>query len=232
MLIGRRSAADLGAGPGERPLAGAILFAAGGFRRGNSQELPRRPARPLAVALILAIAAASCRPSRNDSPGHPTPPTKGSRPGSQLSPRLLTCQQGIRAEPGVTNAFDLVIGPLTYPRLLLGFSDDPPLTTPNYPGNGYFYKVGPDLDAGGIATVAIDAFASRYAGVVSSYSPDAGDQAITYHSCPQTRTGWVGGFVLRGRTTACVPIVVTIAGDPVVHRTVVSLGAGPCQQSG
>jgi hypothetical protein len=117
-----------------------------------------------------------------------------------------------------------------YPRLLLGFSDQAPMTSPNFAGGGYFYKVGMELLRGARVTVAIGEAASSYASLVSMFSPPQGDHMITYQSCRDTApaTAWVGGFLLHGRRTACVPLVITVSGEPHSRRVMISLGAGSC----
>lgn len=151
--------------------------------------------------------------------------------GSFLNPRQLYCQDGFSVSSPALGTDDLVIGPLRYPGLRHGYSAYlEPLTKPNYPGGGYFYKVGPELAAGATATIQIDPSASDYAALISADSPQTGDQAITYHSCAKSKHGtfWPGGFILHGRSTACVPIRITVADESAVHRVVIALPAGAC----
>jgi hypothetical protein len=151
--------------------------------------------------------------------------------GSCTNPRQLHCRQGLSMDSASPGSHDLVVGPLRYPRLLLGFADEPPITEPNCYG-GYFYKVGVELSPAKVATVMIGGRAYEYASLISMYSPHTGDEAITYHSCKNAKfgTAWVGGFLLRGRKTGCVPLRISIA-DGESRREVVSLGAGECRGS-
>jgi hypothetical protein len=206
----------------------------------------RRPAGVSAIIMTLLLAVAACggghpnlpsrHPAQSAGPSiqttaeTPMQPTR-KQSGSLLSPRQLYCQHGFPVSPPGQRSDDLVIGPVRYPGLRHGYSAYlEPLTTPNYPGGGYYYKVGTELAPGATATVEIDSSASDYAALLSMYSPQAGDQAITYHSCAESEHGtfWVGGFILHGRSTACVPLRITVAGESTVHRVVVALPAGAC----
>lgn len=123
---------------------------------------------------------------------------------------------------------DLVIGPLSYAGLRS--YENSPVNPTNWNG-GYFSKSGAQLPPGASATVTIDDSAAGYAAIVTEAGPDAGSRSVTYRSCEQpssTGSWWVGGLVLFGRNTACVPLTVTDPKDQTTHRAVVSLGAGAC----
>lgn len=43
-----------------------------------------------------------------------------------------------------------------------------------------------------------------------------------------TRGFWVGGFLLRDRDSACLPLEITVGDDPTVHRVDLALPVGAC----
>lgn len=190
----------------------------------------------VATALLAVLAACTASDGQKHDLSSSPPSASSSRgvrvsssaEGSPTHPRELSCQADYTLPLTADGPHDLVIGPLRYPRLRLGFSDAPPFTSPNY-GAGYFYKVGTRLAAGSLATVMIGSSASRYAALVGTSSPQNGDQAITYRSCakPGFLSWWPGGFLLLGRKNGCVPLEVAIDGGPIRH-VVVSLAAGRC----
>jgi hypothetical protein len=122
---------------------------------------------------------------------------------------------------------DLAVGPLSYAGLR---AFGPPPRAPNWHG-GYFYKSGAQLRAGVSVTVRITEPAARYAVLVTESGPVVGLQAVTYRACVRSEAAgywWVGGFVLRGRRTGCVPIEVTAAGASKQWHTIVPLGVPSC----
>lgn len=187
-----------------------------------------RRSRTVVIGLTLLLAA--CTSSQPGPGRRQASPSSQSPPGSHQDSWQLSCQQGIPIGSAARSSNDLVIGRLSYPRLLLGFSGDAPMTESNFPGGGYFYKVGTELAPGATVTVSIDEPARGYAAIVSMYSPHAGDQSIMYQSCSKSQygTAWIGGFLLQGRKTACVPLVIKFADESQARRTVISLGAGRC----
>jgi hypothetical protein len=123
---------------------------------------------------------------------------------------------------------DVTIGPLGYAGLLL--YQGVPVDEVNWHG-GYFYKSGAQLAPGISATVTIEGPASAYAAIVSDTGPDTGSRSVTYRSCNQPGSrgsAWVGGLVLFGRNTACVPLRVASSNESTTYRTVVALGVGTC----
>jgi hypothetical protein len=125
---------------------------------------------------------------------------------------------------------DAVIGPLSYAGLR--HYENSPVSQMNRSG-GYFYKSGAQLAPGASATVTIGNSAAGYAAIVTETGPAAGSRSVTYQNCERTQAGatgsaWVGGLVLFGRSSACVPLTVTDPKSQTTHRTVVSLGAGNC----
>jgi hypothetical protein len=146
-----------------------------------------------------------------------------------LGPRSVSCAEGYALDAPSVSSTDVVVGPLRFPDLREAFLKNAALTAPNYHGR-YFYKTGPQVQAGATVTVAVSPSASSFASLVSAFSPDGGDQAITYHSCSNTKYGtwWVGGFLLRDRSSACVPLLVTVAGESQVRRITVAIRVKRC----
>lgn len=178
-----------------------------------------RPAAESAASITSAASQATDSPS----PVPTAAPTKGN-----VKPLVDTCPQARTITTPFPEAGDLVIGPLSYGGLR--HAGAAPLKEPNW-GSGYFYKSGAQLRSGMSATVSIEGPATAYAAIVTESGQSRGSRAVTYRGCARSGpTGywWVGGFVLWGRRTACVPIVVTSPSDSTRHRAVVSLGAGDC----
>jgi hypothetical protein len=129
------------------------------------------------------------------------------------------------AAPGPT---DLVVGPLSYGGLL-SFAD--PANRPGVQADGsYFYKSGAQLTPGATVTVTIAPAASAYASVLTEYGAPQGYRQVIFRACPGGKHGtwWVGGFVLRDRRAACLPLDIASGSSPTVRRVVVSLGRGHC----
>jgi hypothetical protein len=131
---------------------------------------------------------------------------------------------------GGVHPADLLIGPLDYPGLGNGYPIDgyPP---PDRHGIR-FYKVGAQLPAGQTVTVTIGASARAYAGILTERGRSAGYTAVTYRSCaPSRQVGmvfWVGGFVLAGRRSACIPLRVRTAGESTVRTASIAIPVGAC----
>lgn len=126
---------------------------------------------------------------------------------------------------------DLVIGPLDYPGIRDGYSVAGPLPEPDAHGIR-FYKIGAQLPAGKTVTVTIDSAARGFAGILTETGRSAGYSSVTYTSCAAANQKgmvfWVGGFVLAGRRTACVPLDVRVAGETAVRTARIALPAGAC----
>ncbi|WP_344661878.1 hypothetical protein [Catenulispora subtropica] len=96
-----------------------------------------------------------------------------------------------------------------------------------------FYKGGVTVRADHPkVTITIGAEARSFARIViEDFQDPLGALSVTYAGTPRiaAEKGWdcwyVGGFnLLNRRTTACVPLDITIAGDPVVHHVKVPIG--------
>ncbi len=132
---------------------------------------------------------------------------------------LATCppyedRQTERSDPSND---DLVAGPLRYQGLAGGYDLYQGLpATVDSDGIAY-YKIGVELEPESEATVAIGGSAREYASILVENGRPEGYAEVTYRSCsdtaPDTVTWWVGGFLLRGRDSACVPLEITVAGE-------------------
>jgi len=97
-----------------------------------------------------------------------------------------------------------------------------------------FYKVGVQLEAGAEATASIGEAARDYAGIIVENGRGGGYSRITYRSCAtlpsDTVNWWVGGFVLHGRDSACVPLEVSVSGESA-RRVDLALPVGACDEA-
>jgi hypothetical protein len=196
----------------------------------------------LEVGALVLLAACTGQP--ND-PGRESPaattstatpadsssslPTAATTGTERVEPFIDSCHQ---AREITTKAFshsgDVAIGPLSYAGLK--YYRAHAAERPNW-GSGYFFKSGAQLRPGVSATVSIQGRAAKYAAIITESGPNRGSRAVTYRSCSKSGPPgywWVGGFVLRDRRTACVPVKVTSSLGPTEHRAVISLGAGDC----
>lgn len=199
-----------------------------GGRPASSSAATFWKSRWVIVVVISVVTATGCT---GESPSHQGLPTSRSPSQTGRPPangRELTCKDGSPLVSPHKTPNDLVIGPLTYSGLLGGLPGYPTLSSPNFPGQGYFYKLGPQVAPGATVTVSVDPAARGYAALVSKDSADSGDTQITYHACPNYTTIWIGGFLLHDRPAACVPLTVTVAGEAAAQQVVASIRAGNC----
>jgi hypothetical protein len=97
----------------------------------------------------------------------------------------------------------------------------PPPADVKMPDGRYFYKAGAILRPGGVVTVTVAPEARRYATLDVQGGPDRGSTSVTYHACPGAPdTIWPGGFLLTEQT-ACLPLDVSVPGEPGGGRRVV-----------
>ena len=119
---------------------------------------------------------------------------------------------------------DVVVEPIGWPNLKTWANADPR----GFATNGALtdFKIGAEVRAGATVTVSVAPEARVYAGLdygqAWSYSSAP---AITFHSCANSDTAFVGGFHIEGRR--CVPFDVTPDGKPPV-RIVVSFFNSTC----
>lgn len=200
----------------------------------------RSAAAVLVAVLVLLVSACAGRPDE-PPPGTTTRPaaevtTLPSRTGTPArtvvereKPFLDTCARAREITTRFPTPRDVVVGPLSYAGFR--YYRAHPIQDPNW-GSGYFYKSGAQLRPGESVTVSILGAATKYAAILTESGPETGSRTVTYRSCTETGpTGywWVGGFLLRSRNAACVPVKVTSTSEPTKHRAVISIGAGDCQ---
>jgi hypothetical protein len=143
--------------------------------------------------------------------------------GSAATPLTLTCAQQSAGAAGPAPG-DLVVGPLD---LIAGKT----LATanPSLYGESGRYKVPITVRSGATVTMAIGAQALGHVVIDNPNGPSSGVTAVIYHSCPTGWTSFPQGFVFTdGRTRGCVPLDVSIAGQPPTRHVTVSLFAGSC----
>jgi len=116
---------------------------------------------------------------------------------------------------------DLTFGPLSYPGLAHGYPTIDGKPAGVEPDGLAYYKIGAQLSADAEATVSIGADARDYVGILTEGGRDGGYSLVTYQSCAafpaDTVNWWVGGFLLHGRDSACVPLDITIPGEKIEH---------------
>ncbi len=119
---------------------------------------------------------------------------------------------------------DVVVGSISWPELKTWATADPNGFRAG--GSASDYKIGAQVKAGAVVTVSVAPEARSYAGLdygqASRYSPAP---AVTFHSCVNADTAFIGGFHVAGRR--CVPFDVSEAYKPSI-RIVISFFNGPC----
>ncbi|MRH30132.1 hypothetical protein GH740_12545 [Microbacterium sp. SYP-A9085] len=112
-----------------------------------------------------------------------------------------------------------------------------PATGPNWPPyNAYFHKAGAQLAPGATATLSITGAAAAYASIATETGSPGGAMTVTYISCPKqanaTGSWWVGGIILWGRPSACVPVTYTTSAAPNrTHHAIIALGVSTCAEA-
>lgn len=198
----------------------------------------KRRAAPV-VAAVIGILVVGCTNNPPSPPASPPSTTAAADAWTRSVPPAAAgagshhVLDGCDQARSISDAFpvptDVVVGPLSYSGLKASGAD--PIREPNSDNGGYFYKTGAQLRSGVSVTVTIADEAADYAAIVTESGPAEGSRSVTYQSCTTPSTGgfwWVGGFLLRNRNSACLPIDVTTPGDPNVRRVVIALGAGNC----
>lgn len=188
-----------------------------------------------AVGMLVLLAGCTSAPAPAGSEAaRSASPTASSRPPA-VAAVAVSCGQ---ARP-ITTVFpasgDLTIGALSFAGL--GGDSSTPAGGPNWvPYDAYFFKPGAQLAPGATATLSITGGARAYASIATETGPPGGALTVTYTSCPEqadaTGSWWVGGLLLWGRASACVPVTYTTSADPgTPHRTVIALGSSPCAET-
>ena len=96
-----------------------------------------------------------------------------------------------------------------------------------------FYQIGARVTAAGTAvTVRIGDEAREYASIVTERGRTGGYSAVTFSSCgdlpAHSVNWWVGGFVLSGRTSGCIPLEFTASDGSEIGRFDLALPSGAC----
>ena len=193
------------------------------------------------LALLGILVATGCAPG----PEEPAPVRSASAEPSPIAPTptghaSVGCDAA-RPDAETPGSADLIVGPLSYGAAAEGIrtADGRP-ATPG-PDGVAFTKIGARLSFGTSATFSIGDSARAYAGIRTEAGSDGGYSSVSYAACasgdpritvddPPVPTGvwWVGGFLLSGLDSACLPLEITIDGDPTVHRVDLALPAGAC----
>lgn len=180
------------------------------------------------VGLMLALAGCTVAPAASPAPDSAS---AGVRPTPAPS-AAVACAQARPIGTAFPTAGDVRLGALSFAGL--DAMSGPPPGGPNIPGGaGYFYKSGAQLPPDRTVTVSVADSARSYASIATENGSDGGSSTVTYASCPpasgSTGSWWVGGFLLFGRASACVPVQYTDGRDPhTTSRVIVRLGAAHC----
>jgi hypothetical protein len=190
----------------------------------SASKHPRHSLAAATCAAALALTLSSCGASS------PKPPAAS---GTAENPFVTDfCRT---SEPAPARPDEIVVDALvlpTVPDVAVVYGGGPPQPDPD---GVTFYKAGIAVRADHPrVTIAIGAAARSYARIEneSYHGPlSGGAQSITYAGKPRipAEQGWtcwyVGGYnLLGGRSTACVPLDVTVAGDPATHHVAVPVG--------
>jgi len=167
------------------------------------------------------------------SPRTTTPATRATvafHPGDSIAVGCDAARSTSPTAPQPNPAEDLIIGPLVYPGLGNGYNRG---SKPYVDGDGIaFFKEGTELPPDTAVTVSIADPARTWAGILIESGTAAGYSSVTYQGCSSKshpgRVFWVGGFTLGGKTSACVPLEVLVAGESQPHHVMLSLEAGKC----
>jgi hypothetical protein len=147
-------------------------------------------------------------------------------PAAAIQPRAILCNVNEAHILGPFPSYDtdVVVGPISWPKLKTWATADPRGYVMSASGNDF--KIGAQVKAGATITVSVAPEARAYAGLdygqASGYSPAP---AVTFHACISSDTVFIGGFHVEGRH--CVPFDVSVDSQPPV-RIVVSIFDGPC----
>jgi hypothetical protein len=147
-------------------------------------------------------------------------------PAAAIQPRaiLRNVKEAHVEGPIQTFDTDVVVGPISWPQLQIWATADPSGYVMSASGNDF--KIGAQVKAGATVTVSVAPEARAYAGL--DYGQASGYRqapAVTFHSCVNSDTVFVGGFHVEGRH--CVPFDVIADSQPPV-RIVMSFFNGPC----
>jgi hypothetical protein len=198
---------------------------------GDVRRPPRGPTLALVALTCAALAGCSGGPA---APGPDQSPRVSGPPGSPSNPLVRTCADEAHPEgPAPVNAGprDLAVGPVYFAgaRAIARY-------TPAQFGwaafgrHGRFYKFGLVARPGVVVTVTIGPSARGHAVIEMNVDGvNRGMTSVTYRSC---RTA--GGFYAQGIAfthppfRGCVPVDVTVAGQPGTRHATLPLFARHC----
>ncbi len=192
-----------------------------------------------AVLVAVALMTAGCTLGSSGSPGrHPTGSTFTESPvvpSSHPAARVVGCALASGRYTSPRTAADIVVGPVLFPGAK-NMADSSPEAflggdVPRDRYGNYFVKVAVVVKADATVTVAIDRPAQSYVMLRTQRSPEGGEAAVTFQGCSQFDVAWAGGFLLKGRTRACVPLAIFVDGEAAPRALTVSLFNGPCPKS-
>jgi hypothetical protein len=136
------------------------------------------------------------------------------------------CAQSRPIDTPFPTGDDVVMGELSFG----GLAAAPAATL--QPDGTAFYKSGAQLPPSASATIRIESPADEYARIVVEAGPPS--LAVAYTGCPAgdgVGSWWVGGFLLYGRATACLPLAVTGDADSAARHVRVALGPHACSRT-
>lgn len=181
------------------------------------------------VALVALMALSGCTSQQTSPPLAPSPSITASRPPADRAV-TVSCDNARPMDAAFPKSADVKLESLSF----AGLAD---ATTapdaPNWPvGAGYFYKSGAQLPPSTTVTLSIAADATRYASIATETGADGGALAVTYISCApatgETGSWWIGGLLLWGKASACVPVEVVVNNDGRTHQALIPLGRQSC----
>jgi hypothetical protein len=204
VLAGRRPGPGAWAGIGARGIAMAVLVA-------GCSDPGHGPQAPSGSRVVVPSGA-----SASADPGT----------GSGERPFQAGCSGSIRTR-APAQPTDFAVGPLRY-GAAASWATMPPPADVELPDGRYFYKTGAILRPGAVVTVTVAPEARRNATIAVQGGPDPGSASVTYRSCPAAPdTVWPGGFLLTEQT-ACLPLDVSVLGEPGRRHVMLSVFHRSC----
>ena len=207
--------------------------------------------RPLFLTLTLATLTcailAGCTGARTSSTNRTATSSPAQSPagsphvtgplGSPGNPLVLSC--AAEAWPGypgppapaTPGPHDLAVGPMYFPvGLALATYTPAQWGYAPFGRHGRFYKLPLVVRPGTTVTVTIGTSARGHAVIASAANgSDRGVTSATYHACRKAGGFFAQGFAFtRPPFRGCVPLSVTVRGQPGVRRVALSLFAGSC----
>ena len=182
------------------------------------------------VTAAAALSACTTAPTLAPTPA-PAPSSSRSVAASPSGSAIVDCATSrpvAEDSPPPSAASDLIIGPLVYPGLARGYRYE---SAPQADENGIrYFKIGTHLAPRATATVSVGPSATQWAGILTENGPSTGYSSVRYESCPgATDVWWVGGFTLKDRVTACLPLNIVVNGDER-HDLVIPIGEIDCDE--